>query len=97
LPRERFTLPQGCALDRFFFGVRVGVHHVSNSDVSPSGNDSATFGGLGFDLGYTWLLGAQERVGVSIAAGATRLFGSELDGATVTLPSIRLVNIGLAF
>jgi len=56
----------------------------------------ATFGGLGFDLGYTWLLGAQERVGVSIAAGATRLFGSELDGATVTLPSIRLVNIGLA-
>ncbi|PYQ04440.1 MAG: hypothetical protein DMF83_18405 [Acidobacteria bacterium] len=68
--------PQGCALDRFFLGVRVGVHHVSNSDVSPSGNDSATFGGLGFDLGYTWLLGAQERVGVSIAAGATRLFGS---------------------
>ena len=49
--------PQGCALDRFFLGVRVGV---------------------------------------SIAAGATRLFGSELDDATVTLASIRLVNIGLA-
>ena len=77
--------------------MRVGVHHVSNSDVSPSGDHSATFGGLGFDLGYTWLLGAQERVGVSIGAGATRLFGSELDGATVTPPSIRLVSIGLAF
>jgi hypothetical protein len=73
------------------------IRHRTACDSVRRGNDSATFGGLGFDLGYTWLLGAQERVGVSIAAGATRLFGSELNGATVTLPSIRLVNIGLAF
>ena len=58
---------------------------------------SATFGGLGFELGYTWLLGPPQRVGISIGGGASRLFGSDLDGATLTVPTIRLVNVGIAF
>jgi hypothetical protein len=89
--------PQRRALDRFFLGVRLGVHHVHNESVGTSADRGATYGGVGFDLGYTWLLGPTERVGVSIGAGATRLFGGDLDGANVTLPSIRLVNVGVAF
>ena len=89
--------PQGRALDRFFLGLRAGVHHVSNERPADEVDSDATFAGVGFDLGYTWLLGARERVGISIGFGANRLFGSELEGAAAMVPTIRLVNVGIAF
>ena len=87
--------PQGAALKGFFLGGRTGVYHVSNED--GTGDDSATFFGAGFEIGYTWLMGPRQRVGVSIGAGANRLFGSDLDGATLTIPSVRVINVGIAF
>jgi hypothetical protein len=88
--------PQGAALKGFFLGARGGVYHVGHDDGGID-DDDATFFGAGFELGYTWLMGRTQRVGVSLGAGANRLFGADLDGATLTLPSVRLVNVGIAF
>jgi uncharacterized protein DUF3575 len=79
------------ALHGFFLGGRTGVYRLSAI------TESATFYGAGFELGYTWLLGRRENVAVSIGAGVNRLFGGELSGASLAIPSLRLVNIGYAF
>lgn len=83
--------PQGAALSGLFFGGRAGVHRVSDDD------ESGVAFGVGFELGYNWLLGADRNFDISIGAGATRLFGADLEGDSVTIPQIRLVNIGYAF
>jgi hypothetical protein len=83
--------PQREALNRFYIGGRGGLHHVS------AGDSSGQFFGLGFELGYSWLLGPQRNVSVSTGAGATRLFGGSLDGVSLTVPTLRLVNLGWSF
>jgi hypothetical protein len=83
--------PQQAALSGFYIGGRGGVHHVSSE------GDSGEFFGLGFELGYTWLFGANRNFSVSLGAGATRLFGGELAGASLTIPTLRLFNVGVAF
>jgi hypothetical protein len=88
--------PQGAALKGFFLGGRTGVYHVAHDD-DRIDDDQATFFGAGFELGYTWLMGRQQRIGVSLGAGANRLFGADLDGASLTLPTVRLVHVGIAF
>lgn len=85
--------PQNAALSGFYVGPRIGVFDV---EIDP--DDSETVFGLGFELGYQWLLGAERRFSLSMGLGVTRLFGGELDDEVeVTIPSIRLVNIGWAF
>ena len=44
--------------------------------------------GLGFELGYAWLVGSERRLSISIGGGATRVFNGE------SIPVLRLVNIG---
>ncbi|MBM4195245.1 MAG: DUF3575 domain-containing protein [Gemmatimonadetes bacterium] len=88
--------PQGAALKGFFLGGRAGVYHVAHDDDDPD-DDEATFFGAGFELGYTWLMGRDQRIGVSLGAGANRLFGSDLDGASLTIPTVRIVNVGISF
>jgi hypothetical protein len=83
--------PQGRALNGFFVGGRGGVHHVSF--VAESGLAY----GLGFEIGYDWLLGRERNFAISIGAGATRLFGGDIDGASVAFPTVRLVNLGWRF
>jgi hypothetical protein len=83
--------PQRAALSGFYFGGRAGVHHVTTE------GESSVFFGLGFELGYTWLFGANRHFAVSLGAGATRLFGDELEGAPLTIPTLRLLNVGVAF
>ena len=83
--------PQGRALDGFFIGGRSGVHRVS------AGGESGVFFGVGFELGYDWLMGREENFSVGIGAGATRLFGGSLDGVSLTVPTLRLVNVGWRF
>ena len=83
--------PQGAALGGFFLGGRAGLYHIADE-----GESGAAFG-LGFELGYTWLLGARRNVGLSLGAGLTRLVaGDFLDGPSV-LPTVRLLNVGIAF
>jgi hypothetical protein len=83
--------PQGAGLTGFFVGGRGGVYRVAADGASD------TFFGLGFEVGYSWLLGAKRHFGVSVGAGATRLFGGSLKGASLTVPSVRLLNLGFAF
>jgi hypothetical protein len=83
--------PQRAALSGFYIGGRGGVHHVE------SGGDAGEYFGLGFELGYTWLLGADRHFAVSIGAGATRLFGGDVEGVPLTIPTLRLLNVGVAF
>ena len=47
--------------------------------------------GLGFELGYAWLLGSEQRLSMSIGFGATRVLNGE------PIPVLRLVNVGWAF
>lgn len=96
------------ALKGFFFGGRAGVNLVTanaeaTSDTGEFYIDEAdgTFYGVGIDIGYSWLLGKNENFYVSLGIGAIRLFGGDLDedtyDVTLTLPTIRLINIGLGF
>jgi len=60
-------------------------------------SDSDVFVGLGFEIGYTWLFGADRHFALSLGAGATRLFGGDVEGASLTIPTLRLFNVGVAF
>ena len=81
--------PGGRALQGFYLGGRVQIHHGSSSTAS------ATLGGVGFELGKNWIIGRRTLVGVG--AGVTRLFGGPLEGDSLTLPTFRIANVGIAF
>jgi len=83
--------PQGAALTGFYLGGRLGFHGVSDTD------DEGHAFGLGIDVGYAWLLGSKQNFYIGIGIGATRLFGGNLDDGSVTIPSLRLLNVGFAF
>jgi hypothetical protein len=83
--------PQGASLTGFYLGARGGMHRVSEGD------DAGHAFGLGFELGYGWLFGSKRNFAVSLGAGATRLFGGDLDDASVLIPTLRLVNLGWSF
>lgn len=82
--------PNG-AFEGFYFGLDGGVTDLKESDTHH------TVMGLGFELGYDWLLGDQRTFYVSLGAGADRLFGGDLGGASTVMPTVRLVNIGVRF
>ena len=83
--------PQGAALSGFYLGGKGGLHRAGVDD------ESERFFGIGFELGYNWLLGAKRNISIGLGGGATRLFGGELEGASVAIPTVRLVNVGIAF
>jgi hypothetical protein len=83
--------PQGAALTGFYLGGKFGIHRVESTD------EDGTALGFGIDIGYSWLLGINRSFYVGIGIGATRLFASDLEDASLTVPSLRLVNIGFAF
>ena len=77
--------PQGAALTGLYIGPRFGIYNVEEDDEAYSG------AGVGFDLGHTWLLGANRNFQIGLGAGATKLFSGEV------VPTVKLVNIGWAF
>ena len=83
--------PQRAALTGFYLGGQTGVYRTSE------GRQHEVFYGAGMDIGYAWLLGAQQRIGVSVGLGITRVFGGDLDGTSTAIPNVRLLNIGVAF
>jgi hypothetical protein len=100
--------PSGAALKGFFFGGRAGVNLVTaNTEATSAQNElyfeeaDGTFYGVGIDIGYSWLLGKNENFYVSLGIGAIRLFGGDLDqddyDINLTLPTIRLINVGIGF
>ncbi len=89
--------PMGEALKGFFFGGRLGYYNVATKEHITGIEEDGSAYGLGIDIGYSWLLGAPQRLSVSLGIGAVRLFGGDLEGTATTLPTIRLINIGVAF
>lgn len=89
--------PQDTAPAGFFFGARFGYYDVKAYDDFEDKEESASFGGFGIDIGYSWLLGSSQRFALSLGIGAVRLFGGDLEDVALTLPTIRLVNVGVAF
>ena len=83
--------PQGAALSGFYLGGSAGFYRVSDSD------DEGHAYGIGVDIGYSWLFGVKRNFYVSLGFGATRRFGGDIEEGSVTLPSVRLLNIGFAF
>jgi hypothetical protein len=83
--------PQEAAFTGFYLGGRAGIHNVEEDD------DSNTALGIGVDVGYAWLLGPGRSFYVGIGIGATRLFSGDLGDASSVVPSVRLVNVGIAF
>jgi hypothetical protein len=54
--------------------------------------------GIGLEFGYNWLFGAKQQVSIGLGFGVTRLLRSGDDNfVPPVLPSVRLVNIGIAF
>jgi len=83
--------PQGAAFTQFYLGGRAGLYRVDD------GEDSRTAFGIGVDIGYAWLLGPGRSFYVGLGIGATRLLQKDLGGASSTVPSIRLLDVGIAF
>ena len=84
--------PNGNAFRGFYLGPRVGVFWVSQEeDDIGTDEDRGPHLGLGFELGYAWLVGSERHLSISIGGGATRVLNGE------PIPVLRLVNIGWAF
>lgn len=76
----------------FYLGPRFGMFWTTpSSDMSEMEELSGVHIGLGFELGYAWLIGDARHLSFSVGGGATRIFGRE------PIPVIRLVNVGWAF
>jgi hypothetical protein len=81
------------AFEGFYFGLDGGITSLDEQDTNET---HMVFAG-GFELGYNWLLGARKKLYLSLGAGADRLFGSDLEGVTLVIPTVRIVQIGIAF
>ena len=79
--------PSGTPLEGWALGVKVGITKVS---------DAETSFGFGFDTNWNWLLGRNDNFYVAAGVGLKRLFGTN-DGAMEFVPTIRIINVGLAF
>ena len=79
--------PSGTPLEGLALGVKVGITKVS---------DAETSFGFGFDTNWSWLLGTNDDFYVAAGVGLKRLFGTN-DGAMKFVPTIRIINVGLAF
>jgi hypothetical protein len=93
--------PQQDALSGLFVGGRTGAYHledrVGGGLTGRVDDDSETFLAVGVEMGYVWLLGRDRKFAISLGGGLSRLFGGDLEGAPITIPTVRLINIGIAF
>ena len=78
--------PSGHPLDGWAFGIKAGATRV----------DANTYFGFGFDANWSWLLGKNDKFYLGIGFGLKRLFGTE-DEDLKFIPTVRLVNVGVAF
>lgn len=89
--------PQGAALSGFFVGAQSGIYRFDDRwspQARSDGWDSAL--GVGVDLGYNWLLGADRRFSIGLGFGLTRLYGRN-PGHSDYMPTARFINMGVAF
>lgn len=79
--------PSGRPLEGFAIGMKAGTTSVPGRD---------TAFGVGIDTNWSWLLGSRDNFYVGIGFGLKRLIGNDDIGLRV-IPTVRLVNLGVAF
>src|SRR5262249_6556984 len=80
--------PQGRALDGFYAGLYGGtITQNARTGAQP---------GVGLELGYQWLLGPKQNIGVNLGFGVSRIVAST-PRYEETLPRMNIINIGLVF
>ena len=85
--------PQGRPLESWAFGAKAGITSI---------DDGGTYFGFGFDVNHSWLLGRNDNFYVGVGFGLKRLLGvsdedEAIDDLLVFIPTIRIVNVGIAF
>jgi hypothetical protein len=84
----RFYL-QERPLDGWAFGAKTGLTNVP---------DHGTYFGVGFDLNRSWLMGSNDNFYIGAGFGLKRLLGvGDEDFSLRIIPTIRIVNVGIAF
>jgi hypothetical protein len=79
--------PSGRPLEGWAFGAKAGLTSV----------DAATYVGVGVDVNWSRLMGKHDQFYVGVGFGLKRLFGTGDSDVLSLVPTIRLVNIGVAF
>lgn len=77
--------PSGRPMHGWAFGARMGLTRI----------DGGTASGFGFDVGRSWLLGANENFYVGSGFGLKRLLGGGVDRDF--MGTFRIVDVGFAF
>ena len=77
--------PSGRPMHGWAFGMKAGITRI----------EGGTASGFGFDVGRSWLLGANENFYVGAGFGLKRLLGGGIERDF--LPTFRLVDVGFAF
>jgi len=83
--------PQEAAFTGFYLGGQAGIYRVDD------GTDSGTAFGIGVDIGFAWLLGPGRSFYVGLGIGAARLLSQDLGDASSVVPSVRILDVGIAF
>jgi hypothetical protein len=79
--------PSGHPLEGFAVGVKAGITNL----------DGANRFGFGFDTNWSWLLGTNDRFYVGLGFGLKRLYGGDDRFDIKFIPTVRLINLGVAF
>jgi hypothetical protein len=76
-------------LEGWAFGAKAGLTNVP---------DSGTYFGFGFDLNRSWLMGQNDNFYIGAGFGLKRLLGADREDFDLRfIPTIRIINVGIAF
>ena len=89
--------PGGSHFEGWNFGVKLGMTKQEGWDAETGADESSTNLGYGFDANRSWLLGKNNNFYVGVGFGLKRLIGDIPEGAWRVVPTLRLVNVGIAF
>ena len=89
--------PAGTPLEGFAFGIKTGITRLTEScEFFCDGRNRGSIFGVGFDTNYSWLLGKNDNFYIGAGFGIKRLYGGDLHGLKY-IPTIRIINVGVAF
>lgn len=89
--------PSGSWFEGWNFGIKVGVTKQEGTAFFGSEEYSTTNFGYGFDANRSWLMGKNNNFYVGVGFGLKRLVGDLPEGALEYIPTLRIVNVGIAF
>jgi hypothetical protein len=99
--------PNERAASGLWFGGQFGLRQIEENleiidttrplDELELETNTSDFIVVGFEIGFTYLFGVNRNYSLSVGAGVNKYFGDELEDVSGTLPTLRLVNLGLGF